>query len=88
MMKRHVIQFAAALAEVVFALHASAGPATLSLSANGKVIGSVTAPAGARVHIVGFTGEAVGMRVGNIAGQVPIDATNPGEPAKAEQEIN
>lgn len=61
-------------------------PAALSISANGKVIGSVTVPVGAKAQVVGFTSETVAVRVGNAAGQVPIDATNLRALAKAEQE--
>lgn len=61
-------------------------PATLSLSANGKGVGSVTVPAGAKAQVVEFTSEAVGVRVGNAAGQIPIDATDLCALAKAEQE--
>ena len=61
-------------------------PTTLSLSLNGNVIGSMTVPAGAKAQVVGFTSEAAGVRVGNVAGQVPIDATNLRALAKAEQE--
>jgi len=61
-------------------------PATLSVSANGKVIGSVTVPSGAKAQVVGFTAQTVDVRVGNAAGQVPIDATNLRALAKVEQE--
>jgi hypothetical protein len=61
-------------------------PATLSVSLDGKVIGSVTVPAGTKAQLAGFTAEAVGVRVGNAAGQVPIDATNLRALAEAEQE--
>jgi len=61
-------------------------PAALSASANGKVIGSVTVPAGSKVQVVGFTAATVDVRVGNAVGQVPLDATNLRALAKAEQE--
>ncbi len=61
-------------------------PAALSVSLDGKMVGSVTFPARARAQVVGFTSEAVGVRVGNATGQVPIEATNLRVLAKAEQE--
>jgi hypothetical protein len=61
-------------------------PATLSVSSNGKVIGSVTVPAGAKAQVAGFTAETVDVRVGNAVGQVPLDATNLRALAKAAQE--
>src|SRR5439155_14768902 len=61
-------------------------PAPLSMSLNGKVIGSVTVPAGTKAQVVGFTSDVVGVRVEKATGQVPIDATNLRALAKAEQE--
>ena len=61
-------------------------PETLSISINGKVVGSLAAPTGAKAQLVGFTAETVDVRVGNAAGQVPIDATNLRPLAKVEME--
>ena len=61
-------------------------PATLSVSIDGRVIGSVTVPLGAKVQVRGFTAEMADVRVGNATGQVPIAATNLRALAKAEQE--
>ena len=61
-------------------------PVPLPVSDNGKVIGSVTVPAGAKAQVVEFNSETVSVRVGNAASQVPIDATNLRALAKAEQE--
>ena len=61
-------------------------PSTLSISENGKVIGSVTVPAGTKAQIVGFTSQIVEVRVGYTGGQVSIDATNLRALAKKEQE--
>lgn len=63
-------------------------PAALSASLDGKVVGSVKFPAGAKAQVVEFTSEAVGVRVGNATGQLPIEATNLRVLAKAEQEKN
>lgn len=61
-------------------------PATLSISANGKALGSVAVPAGAKAQVVGFTSHTVAVRVGNADAQVPIDATNLRSLARSEQE--
>ena len=61
-------------------------PATLSLSENGKLIGSVTVPAGSKAQIVAFTAQMVELRVGAAVGQVPLEATNLRALAKIEQE--
>ncbi|MGB8353267.1 MAG: alginate lyase family protein [Chthoniobacteraceae bacterium] len=61
-------------------------PATLSISANGKVIGSVMLPSGAKAQITGFTSRMVDVRVGIAGGELPIDTTNLRALAKAEQE--
>jgi hypothetical protein len=61
-------------------------PATLSISANGKVIGSIVAPVGTKAQLGEVTAQAAEVRVGNAVGQVPLDSTNLGELAKAEQE--
>jgi hypothetical protein len=61
-------------------------PATLSISANGKVIGSIVVPSGAKAQLGGFTSQTAAVRVGNAIGQVPIDATNLSELAKVEEE--
>ncbi len=51
-------------------------PATLSISEQGEVVGSVTVSIGTKAQVVGFTAETVTVRVGYAAGQIPIDATN------------
>jgi len=61
-------------------------PATLSISVNGKVIGSIVVPSGAKAQLGGFTTQTAAVRVGNATGQVPTDATNLAELAKAEEE--
>lgn len=61
-------------------------PSTLWLSENGKVIGSVTLPAGTNAQLTGCSSQMVDVRVGMRAGQVPIDSTNLRALAKGEQE--
>jgi hypothetical protein len=50
--------------------------ATLSITVNGRVTGSVTAPAGAKAQLVGFTAQTADVRVVNAVGTVPIEATD------------
>jgi len=60
--------------------------AMLSISLNGKVIGSGVFPAGLKAHVGGFTAETVDVIMGNATGQVPLAATNLRALVKAEQE--
>jgi hypothetical protein len=61
-------------------------PTTLSIQANGKDVGSVAIPAGARAQLADFTARTADVRVVNAGGRVPIEATNLRALAQAEME--
>ncbi|PTX94882.1 hypothetical protein DB345_11240 [Spartobacteria bacterium LR76] len=61
-------------------------PAKLWVSVKGKEVGFVTFSAGVKAQVVRFDSESVEVRVEDAVGEIPVDATNIQDLAKAEQE--